>query len=90
MINVADMVHGFMEKYHYSQHDLDGQSAFYYAMEHMAQYFNLTAKEAFEIAEKEMNYAWGLHLNRMQEDFDATRLQDAYTNSYDNFDDLPW
>lgn len=69
---------------------IDGQMAFYYAMEYMNQQFSwLDVKTAFEIASDIMQETWDLYYSRMEEE---RMKEETVPNNYEAWtdDDLPW
>ena len=81
-------VHEFIWDKDVSQMDIDGQSAFYYAMEYMYEHFSISSKLAFEIASDIMQETWEVHLDRMR----AEHEEKSVPNNYDVWtdDDLPF
>ena len=71
--------------------NLDGQTAFYYAMEYIHEHFpEITAKLAFEIASDIMQETWDVYFDRMQAEYEEKEKSTA--NNYEVWveDDLPW
>ena len=89
--NFFGPVHEFIWNKYLVETNLDGQSAFYYAMEYIYEHFpEISAKLAFEIASDIMQETWDLYYDRMEAERNAEMLEDA--NNYDVWEDdgLPW
>ena len=83
-------VHEFIWDKYLVNVNLDGQTAFYYAMEYIHEHFpTLSAKLAFEIASDIMQETWDLYYSRMEEEHKA---EESTANNYEVWteDDLPW
>ena len=83
-------VHEFIWEKHLVNENLDGQTAFYYAMEYIHEHFpKITAKLAFEIASDIMQETWDLYYSRMEEE---RKAEESVPNSFEAWveDDLPW
>ena len=83
-------VHEFIWEKHLVNENLDGQTAFYYAMEYIHEHFpEITAKLAFEIASDIMQETWDLYYSRMEEE---RKAEESVPNNYEVWveDDLPW
>ena len=83
-------VHEFIWEKHLVNENLDGQTAFYYAMEYIHEHFpKITAKLAFEIASDIMQETWDLYYSRMEEE---RKAEESVPNNYEAWveDDLPW
>ena len=83
-------VHEFIWEKHLVNENLDGQTAFYYAMEYIHEHFpEITAKLAFEIASDIMQETWNLYYSRMEEE---RKAEESVPNNYEVWveDDLPW
>ena len=83
--------HEFIWNKYLVETNLDGQMAFYYAMEYIHDHFpKIDAKLAFEIASDIMQETWDLYYDRMEAERKAEMLEDA--NNYEAWteDDLPW
>lgn len=88
-IEVFTPVHEYIWEKYVQDSDIDGISAFYYAMEYIDEHFpaiNVTL--AFQIAENIMQEAWDVHIDRMRADFE----KQSAANNYEAWteDDLPW
>ncbi len=84
-------VHEFIWDKYLVNVNLDGQTAFYYAMEYIHEHFpTLSAKLAFEIASDIMQEIWDIYLDRMQAEYEEKEKSTA--NNYEAWteDDLPW
>ena len=83
-------VHEFIWDKYLVNVNLDGQTAFYYAMEYIHEHFpEITAKLAFEIASDIMQETWDLYYSRMEEE---RKAEESVPNNYEVWveDDLPW
>lgn len=83
-------VHDFIWDKYLVNANLDGQIAFYYAMEYIHEHFpEITAKLAFEIASDIMQETWDLYYSRMEEE---RKTEESVPNNYEVWteDDLPW
>lgn len=83
-------VHEFIWDKYLVNANLDGQIAFYYAMEYIHEHFpEITAKLAFEIASDIMQKTWDLYYSRMEEE---RKAEESVPNNYEvrTEDDLPW
>ena len=83
-------VHEFIWDKHLVNENLDGQTAFYCAMEYIHEHFpEITAKLAFEIASDIMQETWDLYYSRMEEE---RKAEESVPNSFEAWveDDLPW
>ena len=89
--NFLAPVHEFIWDKYLVNSTIDGQMAFYYAMEYIHEHFpTLSAKLAFEIASDIMQETWDLYYDRMEAERKAEMSKGA--NHYDAWteDDLPW
>ena len=80
-------VHEYIWDKYVSNVNIDGQSAFYYAMEYIYEHFSISSKLAFEIASDIMQETWDVYLDRMQ-----AEKKEPVPNNHDVWteDDLPW
>ena len=88
--NFFGPVHDFIWDKYLVNANLDGQIAFYYAMEYIHEHFpKITAKLAFEIASDIMQETWDLYYSRMEEE---RKAEESVPNNYEVWteDDLPW
>lgn len=83
-------VHEYIWDKYVSHSCIDGQSAFYYAMEYIYEHFSISSKLAFEIASDIMQETWDVYLDRMQAEYEEK--EEPVPNNYDVWaeDDLPW
>ena len=89
-ITVFEPVHDFIWNTYLINSTIDGQMAFYYAMEYISKrFFWLDAKTAFEVASDIMQETWDLYYSRMEEECKA---EETIANNYEAWteDDLPW
>lgn len=88
--NFFGPVHEYIWDNYVSHSIIDGQTAFYYAMEYIHEHFpEITAKLAFEIASDIMQETWDLYYSRMEEE---RKAEESVPNNYEVWveDDLPW